>query len=158
MNALAAARFKPDRAKPNGASIALLAEYDGRRVLLAADAHAPVVVDALARLPGHPVGRLPLDALKMSHHGSRGNTSVGLVQAVACPNWLVSTNGKQFRHPDREAIARVIREGGSGVELHFNYRTEFNEIWAAAGLRRRHDYEARYPSSEGAGIQLALQN
>jgi len=158
VNVLAAARFKPDRAKPNGASIALLAEYDGRRVLLAGDAHAPLVVDALARLPAHPIGRLPLDALKMSHHGSRGNTSAELVQAVACPKWLVSTNGKRFKHPDLEAIARVIREGGSGVVLHFNYRTEFNEMWAAAGLRRRHGYGARYPSSDAAGIQLVLRD
>ncbi len=155
---LAATRFKPDQAKPNGSSIALLAEYDGRRVLLAGDAHAPVLVDALLRLPANTDGRLPLDAVKMSHHGSRGNTSVDLVRAVKCSNWLVSTNGKQFKHPDRESIARVIREGGSGVSLHFNYRTGFNDMWAAAGLQRKHGYWTRYPADESAGIQLDLSN
>lgn len=153
---LAAARFKPDRAKPNGSSIALLAEYDGHRVLLAGDAHAPVLIDALARLPGHANGCLALDAVKMSHHGSRGNTSTDLVRALKCPNWLVSTNGKQFKHPDREAISRVIRESGSGVTLHFNYRTEFNDMWVAAGLQRKHGYQARYPANEAGGIRLDL--
>lgn len=155
---LAAAPFKPDRAKPNGSSIALLAEYDGRRALLAGDAHAKVLIDALARLPGGAVAPMPLDAVKMSHHGSRGNTSADLVRAVKCRNWLVSTNGKQFRHPDREAIARVIRDGGSGVALHFNYRTEFNDLWDSAGLRRRHGYSVHYPDAAGAGIRLELQN
>jgi hypothetical protein len=158
INQLASARFNPDRAKPNGSSIALLAEYDSRRVLLAGDAHAPVLIDALARLPGNANRRLPLDAVKMSHHGSRANTSIDLVQAVKCENWLVSTNGKQFKHPDREAIARVIHEGGSGVTLHFNYRTEFNEPWAAAGLQRRHGYRTQYPANGTVGIQLDLAN
>ena len=139
----AAARFKPDHAKPNGASIALLAEYDGYRVLLAADAYASVVVDALARFPASNRGRLALDAIKMSHHGSRGNTSPELVRAVKCENWLVSTNGKQFKHPNAEAIARVIRDGGPGVKLHFNYRTEFNDIWDVLGLQRKHVYSTR---------------
>jgi hypothetical protein len=153
---LAARPFKPDRAAPNGTSIALLAEYAGRRALLSADAFAPVMLDALARVPGNSAGRLRLDAVKMSHHGSRGNTSVDLVRAVQCENWLVSTNGKQFRHPDGEAIARVIRDGGAGVRLHFNYRSEFNETWAALGLQRKHGYSTHYPADDGAGIQLDL--
>ncbi len=153
---LAARPFKPDRAAPNGTSIALLAEYAGRRALLSGDAFAPVMLDALARLPGNSPGRLRLDAVKMSHHGSRGNTSIELVRAVQCENWLVSTNGKQFRHPDGEAIARVIRDGGAGVKLHFNYRSEFNETWAALGLQRKHGYSTRYPADDGAGIQLEL--
>ena len=114
------------------------------------------MLDALARVPGNSAGRLRLDAVKMSHHGSRGNTSVDLVRAVQCENWLVSTNGKQFRHPDGEAIARVIRDGGAGVKLHFNYRSEFNETWAALGLQRKHGYSTRYPADDGAGIQLDL--
>jgi hypothetical protein len=153
---LAARPFKPDRAAPNGTSIALLAEYAGRRALLSGDAFAPVMLDALARLPGNSAGRLRLGAVKMSHHGSRGNTSIELVRAVQCENWLVSTNGKQFRHPDGEAIARVIRDGGAGVKLHFNYRSEFNETWAALGLQRKHGYSTRYPADDGAGIQLEL--
>src|SRR5262245_18766252 len=37
---LATERFKPDHSKANGASIAFLAEFDGKSVLLTGDAHA----------------------------------------------------------------------------------------------------------------------
>lgn len=153
---LAASAFKPDQARPNGSSIALLAEYDGRRVLLGADAFAPVLVEALARLPGRPAGRLPLDAVKMPHHGSRSNTSLELVKAVQCPHWLVSTNGKQFQHPDDEALARAIIGSGPGVTLHFNYRSEFNQLWASPALQKTHGFTALYPATESAGASLLL--
>ncbi len=155
---LAATPFKPDGSRPNGSSLALLAEYAGRRVLLTGDAYAPVLLAALARLPGKRGGRLPLDAVKLSHHGSRGNTSADLVRAVDCGNWLVSTNGTQFQHPDREAIARVIAAAGPDVRLHFNYRSAFNDLWAAPGLQRKQGYSANYPANDGAGVQLDLSN
>lgn len=155
---LAARPFQPDGSKPNGSSVALLAEYAGRRVLLTGDAYAPVVLAALARVPGHRGGRLPLDAVKLSHHGSGGNTSIDLVRALDCRNWLVSTNGKRFQHPDSEAIARVIVGAGPETCLHFNYRTEFNELWAARELQRKHGYATNYAANESGGVQLDLSN
>ena len=153
---LAATPFKSDQAKPNASSIALLAEYDKQRVLLAGDALVPVLMDALARVRGKVRASLPLAAVKVSHHGSRSNTSLDLVKAVKCAHWLVSSNGKQFKHPNREAIARVIKAGGADVSLHFNYRTEFNDPWDSVSLRRKHQYKTKYPASEGAGIRLEL--
>jgi len=153
---LAARPYRPDRARPNGSSIALLAEYAGRRVLLTGDAYAEVLLASLARLPDAGGGRLPVDACKLSHHGSRGNTSAELVRALNCRHWLVSSNGKQFGHPDGEAIARVLREGGGNARLHFNYRSGFNEMWSSTTLQRRYRYATRYPASDAAGVQLDL--
>jgi hypothetical protein len=153
---LAARPYKADRARPNGSSIALLAEYGGRRALLTGDAFAEVLLASLARLPGNSGGRLAVDACKLSHHGSRGNTSSELVRALKCRDWLVSSNGKQFRHPDGEAIARVLRDGGGDVRLHFNYRSEFNEMWSSTALQRRYRYVASYPTSDAGGIRIDL--
>lgn len=153
---LAARPYKADRARPNGSSIALLAEYGGRRALLTGDAFAEVLLASLARLPGNAGDRCAVDACKLSHHGSRGNTSSALVRALQCRNWLVSSNGKQFRHPDGEAIARVLRDGGGDVRLHFNYRSEFNEMWSSTALQRRYRYAASYPASDAAGVRLDL--
>jgi len=154
IDALADRRFVSDSARPNGSSIALLAEYRGRRVVLAADALAPVLVSSLRRLTGG--GALRVDAFKLPHHGSRNNTNIELVRAVACPHWIVSTNGKLFQHPDRECIARVAKYGTPGKTIHFNYLTRFNEMWQARLLARRYDFTVRYPSAGGPGIAVDL--
>jgi len=153
---LAASPFRSDRARPNGSSIALLAEYGGRRVILGADAYAPVLGASLARLPDSGMGRMKIDAFKIPHHASRGNISAELIAAVDCRNWLVSTNGKVFGHPDQEAIARVIHGSGPGCVLHFNYRTEFNDIWAGSSLQRKHGFKTFYPAKPDGGIRIEL--
>jgi hypothetical protein len=154
IDALADRRFVSDSARPNGSSIALLAEYRGRRVVLAADALAPVLVASLHRLAG--AAPLRVDAFKLPHHGSRNNTNIELVRAVDCPHWIVSTNGKLFQHPDRECIARVAKYGTPGKTIHFNYLTRFNEMWKARLLARRYDFTARYPGAAAQGIALDL--
>jgi hypothetical protein len=47
---LALEPFEPGRTAPNGTSIAVLAEYGGRRVLLAADAHPDRLIGSLKGL------------------------------------------------------------------------------------------------------------
>ena len=50
LDTLAKRRFDADDSRPNGSSIAVLAEYGGMRVLLAADAYADVLAQALQAL------------------------------------------------------------------------------------------------------------
>jgi len=83
--ALAGAAFKPDAAENNGSSICLLAEFAGKRVLLGADGHAPLLVKSIQRLlKARGLQRLPLDAFKLPHHGSRNNVDASLVEQVDC--------------------------------------------------------------------------
>jgi hypothetical protein len=153
VDALAQARFKPDPAEANGSSIALIAEYEGRRVLCGADAHAPVLLRSLARLRPD----FKLDAFKIAHHGSTHNTSRELVQAVPCSNYLISSNGVRFKHPNAEAIARIVRFADGKPTLHFNYRTEFNEVWDDEKLKKHktYPYATRYGGKE-EGLVVTL--
>jgi beta-lactamase superfamily II metal-dependent hydrolase len=108
---LADAKFSADTAAPNGSSIAVLAEYHGKRALFGADAHAPLLVASIRKLlKQRGATKLKLDAFKVSHHASQNNLNVELMQLLDCKNYLISTNGKIFNHPDREAIGRVIRD------------------------------------------------
>ncbi len=147
---LAESAFEPDPAKPNGSSIAFLLEYDGRRVLFGADAHAPVLLQSLARLPG--AKPLKLDAFKVSHHGSRKNLNRELVEALRCPNYLISSNGKKFSHPSQEAIARIIAYGRKPT-IHFNYTTKFTEIWNDKALKKG-KYATVYPKKAGIALNF----
>jgi beta-lactamase superfamily II metal-dependent hydrolase len=154
LDALAATPFEEDDAPANGSSISLLAEFDGKRILLGADAHPTTLEEAIDRLVG--VGqRLPLTAFKLPHHASKHNVSIDLLQRVQCAKYLVSTNGAQFKHPDSEAIARVIKYGGASPTLYFNYNTKFNVIWGTPTLKEDFDYEAVYANKEG-GLALVL--
>lgn len=156
VSALARAPFKGDGAPANGSSIGLLAEHEGQRLLLTGDAHSPVLVRSLDALL-HPTGAdaLKVDLCKLSHHGSRANTSVELLERLRCKRWAFSSNGAYFEHPDREAVARVIVHGGRDPELIFNYRTKHNELWADARLQREHEYVARYADADD-GIVIEL--
>ncbi len=154
---LASQPFVEDAAEANGSSVAVLAEFEGRSLLLTGDAHPSVMADAIKRIePARrdAQGRLPVDACKLPHHASKANVSRGLLGALACQQYLFSTNGAYFRHPDPQAVARVIKWGGKQPALAFNYRTKYNEAWASKPLRERHGYAATYPASESEGIAL----
>jgi beta-lactamase superfamily II metal-dependent hydrolase len=133
---LAATPFKQDTEEPNGSSIAFLAEYVASNnpkaswsALLAADSHPDVLVASLKQLAAERgVERITVDAVKVPHHGSRGNVSGELLQILDCPLWLISTNGKKFDHPHDEAIARIVL-GANKPTLAFNYR-ERAQMWA----------------------------
>ena len=160
VDALADAPFNGDKAAPNGTSIAVLAEYQGKAALLAADAHAPVLVDSIRKLlVARKQERLKIDAFKASHHASRNNVSTELVSLLDCPRFLISTNGSHFYHPDREAIARIIKYGKSGgrnPELIFNYRSQYNDVWERPDLQEQYGFTARYPDAEPGQVVSLL--
>jgi len=154
--ALAGKAFEPDDTAPNGSSIALLLEYEGKRILLAGDAHAPVLVDSIERLLGKKGAKLRLDAIKLPHHGSRRNVSKDLVAAVETRAYLFSTSGAIYKHPDRVAVARILEFGAEQPTLFFNYRSEFTEVWDKKALKDHNHYGAEYPEPGAEGLRVEL--
>jgi beta-lactamase superfamily II metal-dependent hydrolase len=146
VDSLAAQAFVDDRAEANGTSIALLAEYAGRRVLLGADAHCDVLAQSVRALGGG--ARLKLDAFKVAHHGSAHNISRELLDLVDCRRYLLSTNGSYFYHPDAAAVSRVVRFGGESPQLIFNYRSDETEAWEDGRRQQRYGYSALFPPGE----------
>jgi beta-lactamase superfamily II metal-dependent hydrolase len=145
-----------DGAAPNGSSIAFLAEYDEKTILLGADAHPDLLIRSLARLGR----RLPLacDLVKLPHHGSQANVTQALLEHVDCAHYFVSTSGQQFDHPDDVAIARVITaEGPRPRTLYFNYTQKKTSVWDQdADAKDRYGYVCIYPPREGAPLTLSL--
>jgi beta-lactamase superfamily II metal-dependent hydrolase len=147
--------FKSDRAAPNGSSIAFLAEFEGKSALFAADAHPPVLEASIRELLAQrQMDRLPVGALKVSHHASHSNTSVELLKLLDCARYLVSTNGLKFQHPHRVTVSRIIKHGGPRPHLYFNYVSKANEVWARPDLQERYGYRATYPdTAEGLVVK-----
>ncbi len=150
---------KPDNAAANGASIAFLAEFGEMSALFLGDAHADAVAASIERLLiARGDARLQVDAVKVAHHGSKANVSDELLALIESPHWLISTSGAQFKHPDEEAIKRIIaRSTHPKPTLHFNYRTPFNEMWDDDALRSKLRYATVYNDSNSEPLALRLE-
>ncbi|MGW3209192.1 ComEC/Rec2 family competence protein [Streptomyces sp. NPDC001135] len=146
-------RFGSDTSVANGASIAFVLDYRGHRVLFGADAHVSVLTRGLRRLAGAlGVQRVPLDAVKLSHHGSMANIDGRFLDTIDVPRFLVSTNGAYFRHPDPETI-RLLAERSPGAEIRFNYRCMTTEVWEQPSAVPGGAIRAVYPP-EGQVLNL----
>lgn len=156
MSSAALALGPMDDAVANGSSIAVIAEYAGRRLALLGDAHAPTLAATLGRMAAATgAATLRLDAVKLAHHGSAANLSPELLGRIECGTWLVSTDGSLFQHPDDEAIHAVVRQV-PGARLLFNYRSARTAPWDEPAMRAAHGYQAFYPRDPAAGIALDL--
>lgn len=146
-----------DPSAANGSSIILLLEWHGRTVLLTGDAHADDVVDGLNQLKED--GPIHLDVLKVPHHGSAKNLTRDLVEAVDCPYWVFSSDGSTHRHPDPEAVARVLRwSKRQPVTLGFNVPSVYNQWWSDQQWRDKFAYTTEYGTSDdGLLIRLTPQ-
>lgn len=151
VDALNNVTFEEDDAVGNGSSIAFLAEYGGVTALFAGDAFPSIVLESLNRLQAK---KFPIALLKLSHHGSRGNTSPALIEKLVCQHYLLSTNGSIYKHPHPETIARVIKRGSKNPRFYFNYRTDFNVGWENPSLQRVHTYSTRYAQNDLLSISL----
>lgn len=145
-----------DSTAPNGSSIALIAEYDGRRVLLGADAHPDVLLKSLTALTGE--GQYAVDLFKLPHHGSRANLTREIVEKVACSRYAISTSGAVFGHPDPEAISRILKFGDPGLKsLFFNYASDRTRPWNDDnGLKEAYGFECHYPAGEGQSLVIDI--
>lgn len=123
--------FGTDSSKPNGSSIAVVAEFDGTRVLLAGDAYARTLCASLKRLSG--TGPYSIDAYKVSHHGSKANVSKALLDSMACENFLFSSNGLHGNRPHVETLG-MIRDHAKASSFYFNYRPPHVEAWVNGAL------------------------
>ena len=147
---LAGEPFERDGSLPNRTSIAFLFDYDGVRILFTGDADDPRLVKSVAPLAAAEGGKLRLDALKVSHHGSRKNTSRDLLDLIDCRRFLISTSGARHHHPDPVCMARIIGYGGDGKELVFNYRGRAAE-WDVGAWKEEYGYSVAAPPAADDG-------
>jgi beta-lactamase superfamily II metal-dependent hydrolase len=156
VQALARRPFKPDRATPNGSSIAFVAQHGSRNVLMGADAHPAVLTARLRALGYRPDRRLKLDLFKLSHHGSKANLSPELLSLIDCTRFAISTDGTRHGFPDAEAISRIlVADPDREKTLYFNFRQENARLWAnATELSARWKYKVVMPDEGDSGLAI----
>jgi hypothetical protein len=103
---LSGGKERVDTETPNGSSIAFVAKRDGRKALLAADADPTLLTESVSRLVDSGAELPRFHLLKVSHHGSVGNTTRALVEGMNCDRFLFSTDGRGTVIPIRKLWRR----------------------------------------------------
>lgn len=112
--------FEEDDSVHNGSSIAFILEYVGKKVLFLGDAHNEVIVSQLTELGYSSENPLQVDFVKLSHHGSKYNTSNELLGMLDCKQFIVSSNTNRFKLPNKVTLMRIIKNKPH-CTIFFNY-------------------------------------
>jgi beta-lactamase superfamily II metal-dependent hydrolase len=109
-----------DRSIPNLSSIMILAEAEGKKVLLTGDGRGDHLLQGLERAGLlRPEGTLHLDLLKVPHHGSDRNVTKEFFETVTADTYVVSANGKHD-NPDLATLKWMVeaaKEQGRAIQI-----------------------------------------
>lgn len=118
-----------DKSVPNLSSIVMLAECEGKRLLLTGDARGDHICQGLKTAKLTDDGRLHVDVLKVQHHGSDRNTTRDFFDAVTADIYVISANGKHGNpdFPTLEWIVESAHDAGRPITLVVTNETESTE-------------------------------
>jgi hypothetical protein len=116
-----------DKSVPNLSSLVVLAEVEGKRILLTGDARGDKIIEGLqlAGLMGQDgSGSLHVDVLKVPHHGSSNNLEPGFFQRITADHYVFSGDG-EYGNPERETFEMLFcARRGADFTLHLTYPVE----------------------------------
>ena len=174
-----------DTSKYNLASIVVLAERDGRSMLLTGDATGNDIVEGLV-LAGHlpseglldaagvkadrnnptrPVPRFHIDLLKIPHHGSPNNVTTGFFRRVTADHYVFSGNG-EYGNPSPHTLDMIREARGDGAyTFHFtmtekeirDHQQASNANDKREGLRRLHEWLLTLQTQDGPKPRLKFR-
>lgn len=111
----------------NWSSLAFEVKYKDICILFLGDAKDSVIVNTLKNNGYSSNKKFKIDYIKLSHHGSKYNTSIEFLELVNCNHFIFSTNGTD-QNPHIQTIARILCNKGRDVNqkiyLYFNYPRE----------------------------------
>lgn len=129
--------YPTDVSANNGSSIAILLEYNKRKLLFLGDAHPDIIYDKLTE-----IGEDNFDLVKVAHHGSLKNTTKELAEILSSTKYLFSTNGVKHLHPDAQTIIKLLASNSkSKKRIYFNYKTETSSLFESEELQDKYNYE-----------------
>mgnify|MGYP000010218190 FL=1 len=109
-----------DTSLSNGASIAFLFTFEEMRIAFLGDAYPSVCVEGLLKLGYSAENPCCVDLVKLPHHGSEHNCSKQLFQLLQTKQYLLSTDGRSGRLPDKIMLAKLLHGCGTAA-LYCNY-------------------------------------
>lgn len=109
-----------DQSINNASSIAFIFEYQCIKLAFLGDAKPSVCLQGIKKI--NDADHLEVDLLKLSHHGSRSNTSDSLLKTIKTNNYLLSTNGHHKKVPNKVVLSHLLKNADEkGINLYCNY-------------------------------------
>ncbi|GKZ02646.1 MBL fold hydrolase [Paraclostridium bifermentans] len=113
-----------DKTLINRSSIAFIVEFENQKFLFLGDS-SPKDYDEMLKGLYHDNNedKIDFELVKISHHGSKFNTSSTMFDYIKSRRYLISTNGNLHRHPDLETIYKIIFKQNNHKDIYFNYKS-----------------------------------
>jgi len=129
----------------NSSSITFIVEYNKKKILFLADGNPDLIEYRLRELGYTEEVPLIVNALKVSHHGCKHNTTKSLLKIIKTDKVIISTNQRgNSRHPHRETIIKIanyLQRSKKDLEFMFNYKVNYEEFIT---LKEREDYNLKF--------------
>lgn len=117
----------PDDSPTNSQSIILVLHDGERQILLSGDATPGKLYDALRQYINDGNSN-HFDLIKLPHHGSYRNITKEILNLVVCNDYIISTDGNRFFHPDKKMFMKICswgqRDKDGKIMFHMNYYDE----------------------------------
>lgn len=130
-----------DDSIPNGSSIAFILTYNNKNLLFTGDAYSHVILSGLNHFGYTEDIPLEVELMKLPHHGSKKNLFDPLLSCIKTDNYAVTSNGSGHQHPDKQALARVIKQNKKS-KIYFNYEDRMKMIFTEQDKIDYPDFEA----------------
>lgn len=113
---------KEDTSISNRSSIGVLIERFDFTFLFMADCVPSIIVESLNRRGYSSQNKLKIDYCKISHHGSKSNISIELLDILECSNYIISSNGlNRYNLPHKETFALILRSASRDINKKINF-------------------------------------
>jgi hypothetical protein len=102
-----------DESIHNLSSVVVLAEFEGKRILLTGDARGDFILESLREAKLLKNGKLAVDIFKVPHHGSVRNAAAELFDVIVADHYVFSANGRDG-NPDPPTFDLIFKARPTG--------------------------------------------
>ena len=116
----------------NDVSIGILIKFNGIKMVFTGDLYFEKKHDNEKILM--------VDVLKVPHHGSYWN-NCEIMENIIANNYIISTDGKKYGHPDKSILANIIINNKQKKKLIFNYDIDTIQLLKEKKQKNKYNYE-----------------
>lgn len=139
-----------DKSIANKSSIAFMLEYEHNNLVFSGDTDSDSLIYSLNETQSCTL-------FKLSHHGSKNNTSRKLLKTIECNNYLICTDGSgNSKHPNKETIAYIAEL--KDKNLYINYELAESNFSKELQDFLKEEYKLNIVYGENGSMNLKITN